>query len=93
MRTVWPTLFSLGVCGLRLDFDSFTIRGPGDTKETDGGECKDTFKISVSIIKFVYGYQIRLIFHYLMQIFFLPQSTDSQNIPTICGKNTGQHGK
>merc|ERR1711860_347161 len=52
------------VCGLRLDFDSFTIRGPGDTKETDRGECKDTFKIS---------------------------STHSQNIPTICGKNTGQH--
>lgn len=45
-------LFPLGVCRLRLDFESFTLLGTGNTEEfvdenTVGGVCMDTFTISV----------------------------------------------
>ena len=43
-------LFS-GVCTLRLDFESFTTVGPTDTVETNGGECTDTFTVTVIIIE------------------------------------------
>jgi hypothetical protein len=35
------------ICFLRLDFETFTITGPADSKETTGGTCNtDTFKIT-----------------------------------------------
>eukprot|EP00094_Tigriopus_californicus_P003564 TCALIF_03427-PB protein Name:"Protein of unknown function" AED:0.12 eAED:0.12 QI:15/1/0.9/1/0.11/0.4/10/0/376 len=34
---------SSDVCFLRLDFQTFTILGPMDTLETNGGQCVDTF--------------------------------------------------
>jgi hypothetical protein len=53
------------ICFLRLDFETFTITGPADSKETGGGACStDTFKIT---------------------------GPSKERIPTICGKNTGQH--
>ena len=36
------------VCWLRLDFDTFNILGTGDTLEMTGGECKDSFTVTVS---------------------------------------------
>eukprot|EP00095_Tigriopus_kingsejongensis_P004177 maker-scaffold47_size466558-snap-gene-0.18 protein:Tk04177 transcript:maker-scaffold47_size466558-snap-gene-0.18-mRNA-1 annotation:"hypothetical protein KGM_18655" len=61
-----------GVCSLRLDFESFSIQGTGNTAEIDtelvpldpGGVCLDTFDVSTNT---------------------------GNNIPTICGQNTGQH--
>ncbi len=41
--------FSLDICWLRLDFESFTILGTGLTTESNGGFCTDTFKVTVSI--------------------------------------------
>ncbi|XP_059097601.1 uncharacterized protein LOC131891925 [Tigriopus californicus] len=60
------------VCSLRLDFETFSIQGTGNTEEIDtdltpldpGGVCLDTFTATVNT---------------------------GQNIPTICGQNTGQH--
>ncbi|XP_059097778.1 uncharacterized protein LOC131892061 [Tigriopus californicus] len=60
------------VCSLRLDFETFSIQGTGNTEEIDtdvmpldpGGVCLDTFSVQVNT---------------------------GQNIPTICGQNTGQH--
>jgi len=52
------------ICFLRLDFETFTILGPPDATEANGGVCTDTFKIT---------------------------NPTMQKIPTICGKNTGQH--
>lgn len=53
------------ICFLRLDFETFTITGPVDSKETGGGVCNtDTFKIT---------------------------GPTKERIPTICGKNAGQH--
>ena len=40
----------LGVCWLRLDFEAFSIKGTGNTIETDGGKCIDTLLISVTFI-------------------------------------------
>lgn len=37
---------SCDVCSLRLDFESFSLRGPADTLETDGGACQDSLVIS-----------------------------------------------
>ena len=31
----------------RLDFETFTILGPADTLETNGGACVDTFDVTV----------------------------------------------
>ncbi len=39
------------VCSLRLDFEIFTIGGPADTMETDGGACTDTFVVGVILEK------------------------------------------
>ena len=36
------------VCWLRLDFDTFSLLGTGATTETNGGECQDTFTVTVS---------------------------------------------
>lgn len=60
------------VCSIRLDFESFTLQGTGNTEEADtnltpmtfGGLCLDTFQVTTAT---------------------------GQNIPTICGENTGQH--
>jgi len=60
------------VCFLRLDFETFSILGTGNTFEINdpttptvgGGLCQDTFDVTVST---------------------------NQNIPQICGQNTGQH--
>ena len=39
------------ICWLRLDFESFTLLGTGNTDETDGttggGLCLDSFTVSV----------------------------------------------
>ena len=43
------------VCSLRLDFESFTIQGTGNTAEgdtnagTNGGVCLDSFSVTVSM--------------------------------------------
>ena len=35
-----------------MDFDTFTLNGPSDTSETDGGKCQDSLTITtVNIIK------------------------------------------
>ena len=63
------------MCYLRLDFESFSILGTGNTLEVQldaagaavvltGGTCLDTFDVRVNT---------------------------NQRIPTICGQNTGQH--
>ena len=47
-------LFSckIAICDIRLDFDTFTLNGPSDTSETDGGKCQDSLTITtVNIIK------------------------------------------
>merc|ERR1712050_242974 len=36
------------VCDLRLDFETFTTRGPGDTLEVTGGVCPDTFVVTTN---------------------------------------------
>ena len=42
---------NLDICWLRLDFESFTLQGTGNTEETDGtnggGKCLDSFSVSV----------------------------------------------
>ena len=46
----------IDICKLRLDFESFTILGTGNTVEADtvamnaGGVCLDTFDVTVSIV-------------------------------------------
>ena len=35
------------VCFLRLDFEAFSILGPGSTLEVDGGVCTDQLEIIV----------------------------------------------
>ena len=40
-----------GVCFLRLDFEAFSILGPGSTEEVDGGICTDQLEVIVSKIK------------------------------------------
>lgn len=41
---------SSDICWLRLDFESFTIQGLGATTETEnGGECLDSFTVSVRV--------------------------------------------
>ena len=49
--------FTSGVCSLRLDFETFSIQGTGNTVEADtnatpnnfGGQCTDTFDVTVRI--------------------------------------------
>ena len=48
MRLTSP--FDLGVCWLRLDFETFTTLGPADSQELSGGVCRDTFKVVVSML-------------------------------------------
>ena len=33
------------VCAVRLDFETFTTKGPADTIETNGGACQDSFVV------------------------------------------------
>ena len=47
------SFFSLDVCWLRLDFETFAIQGPPDALETTGGVCVDTFTVTVSINNFI----------------------------------------
>ncbi len=37
----------LDVSWLRLDFETFTLKGPADTVETSGGACTDKFTVTV----------------------------------------------
>ena len=37
---------SSDVCSVRLDFETFTTRGPAGTEETDGGVCTDSFQVT-----------------------------------------------
>ena len=37
------------MCWLRLDFDTFSLLGTGDTTESNGGECQDTFTVTVGV--------------------------------------------
>ena len=46
--------FPIDICFLRLDFETFTINGPVDSQEVNGGACTDTFKITVSYSLFLY---------------------------------------
>ena len=54
-RKVWYLMYIpisiLDICWLRLDFESFTLQGTGNTVETDGtnggGKCLDSFSVSV----------------------------------------------
>lgn len=39
------------ICFLRLDFETFNIRGPADSEETDGGVCMDTLTITVDFLE------------------------------------------
>ena len=42
----------IAICDIRLDFDTYTLNGPSDTSETDGGKCQDSLTITtVDIIK------------------------------------------
>ena len=51
----------LDVCSLRMDMESFTIQGTGNTEEfdasvtppTEGGVCIDTFNVQVLLIFFL----------------------------------------
>ena len=67
--------YYLDVCHLRLDFETFSILGTGNSQEVNldddgvtalpgGGQCLDTFDVTVST---------------------------GQRIPQICGQNAGQH--
>lgn len=42
----WNFIFP-DVCSFRLDFESFTLKGLGDTFETDGQTCADKFTFTV----------------------------------------------
>ena len=68
-----------------MDFESFTLQGTGNTEELNGGVCLDSFTVSVCICLelFLYVFLTIVIF----------QSNTGQQIPTICGQNTGQHSK
>ena len=44
------------VCWLRLDFESFTLQGTGNTEELNGGVCLDSFTVSVCICLKVFLY-------------------------------------
>ena len=37
---------SSDVCAVRLDFETFTTRGPTSTEEASGGVCSDSFVVS-----------------------------------------------
>ena len=41
----------IAICDIRLDFDTFTLNGPSDTSETDGGKCQDSLTITTVNIK------------------------------------------
>ena len=41
-------LITADICWFRLDFETFTILGPDNTAETDGGVCKDKLTITVT---------------------------------------------
>jgi len=45
-----------GVCFLRLDFEAFSILGPGSTEEVDGGICTDQLEVITTT-----GYQVPII--------------------------------
>jgi hypothetical protein len=41
--------FSIDVCSIRLDFETFNLLGPLTTVEAATSVCQDTFKVTVSI--------------------------------------------
>ena len=36
------------VCFFRMDFEQFTLKGPADSIETNGGVCTDTMTVTVN---------------------------------------------
>jgi len=58
---------SLGVCTLRLDFESFDLLAGSGTRDPDS-ECRDALRIS-----------------------YTSSENHFNDIPTICGFNTGEH--
>lgn len=70
------------VCYLRLDFEDFTINGPANSFETDALPT-DTPPATADTAG---GGKCNT-----DSITIKPPSSSDQNVPVICGKNTGQH--
>lgn len=75
-----------GVCFLRLDFEAFSILGPGSTLEVDGGVCTDKLEIIVrkNFDRFLKVCDMKWFWNYL-------QTTTGFQVPLICGQNAGHH--
>ena len=86
LQTINELFNCIDICCVRLDFESFTLRTPADTIETNGGACTDTFMVTVLPICFYYHY------NWIFVLWITTISSSSTTpIPTICGLNTGQH--
>ena len=57
------------------------------TNEMDGGQCVDSFTVSVIVISSSKSFKLFIIIHNDFQ------TNTGQRIPTICGENRGQHSK
>ena len=75
-----------GVCFLRLDFEAFSILGPGSTLEVDGGVCTDKLEVIVrkNFDRFLKVCDMKWFWNYL-------QTTTGFQVPLICGQNAGHH--
>ena len=75
-----------GVCFLRLDFEAFSILGPGSTLEVDGGVCTDKLEVIVrkNFDRFLKVCDMKWIWNYV-------QTTTGFQVPLICGQNAGHH--
>ena len=98
----------IGVCYLRLDFESFDIQGLSDSKENSDAadqtgtvtECQDKFTVSVCRYEDICSSHLWEIYGLLYYVsifdrffyFDAFQAAASPTIPTICGSNQGQHG-
>ena len=98
----------IGVCYLRLDFESFDIQGLSDSKENSDAadqtgtvtECQDKFTVAVCRYEEICSTQLWEIYGLLYYVsifdrffyFDAFQAAASPTIPTICGSNQGQHG-
>ena len=95
----------IGVCYLRLDFESFDIQGLSDSKENSDAadqtgtvtECQDKFTVAVCRYEDIcsshlYGLLYYVSIFYRFFYFDAFQAAASPTIPTICGSNQGQHG-
>ncbi len=77
------------VCDLRLDFETFNIRGPTGTDESVAANlaCRDTFVVTVSIG----STPLTLMYFDVQAVTSSLQTTSGITTPTICGLNTGEH--